>query len=53
MDRNRAMERQQLQLESQVKELQQEIGNLKAKMTHLDREKDQLLVSNIDTIILL
>nr|XP_034195948.1 centrosomal protein of 135 kDa isoform X3 [Osmia lignaria] len=43
-DRSRAMERQQLQLESQVKELQQEICNLKTKMTHLDHEKDQLLM---------
>ncbi|CAK9809654.1 Centrosomal protein of 135 kDa [Anthophora quadrimaculata] len=44
LDRNRAMERQQLQLENQVKELQQEISNHKANMTHLDHEKDQLLM---------
>lgn len=39
------MERQQLELENQVEGLQQEINNLKANMTHLDQEKDQLLVS--------
>ncbi|XP_076179711.1 uncharacterized protein LOC143152941 isoform X3 [Ptiloglossa arizonensis] len=44
LDRNRTMERQHLQLENQVKELQQEINNYKANMTHLDREKDQLLM---------
>ncbi|XP_076748654.1 uncharacterized protein LOC143422118 isoform X1 [Xylocopa sonorina] len=44
LDRNRTIERQQLQLESQVKEFQQEINNLKANMTHLDHEKDQLLM---------
>ncbi|XP_076665146.1 uncharacterized protein LOC143367341 isoform X2 [Andrena cerasifolii] len=44
LDRNRAMERQQLQLESRIHELQQEISNVKANMTHLDREKDQLLM---------
>lgn len=46
LDRNRTMERQQLELENQVEGLQQEINNLKANMTHLDHEKDQLLVSN-------
>lgn len=45
LDRNRTMERQQLELENQVEGLQQEINNLKANMTHLDQEKDQLLVS--------
>lgn len=47
LDRNRTMERQQLQLESRIHELQQEICNVKANMTHLDREKDQLLVSHV------
>ena len=45
LDHNRTVERQQLQLENQIEELQQEITNLKANMTHLDHEKDQLLVS--------
>ncbi|XP_043584009.1 centrosomal protein of 135 kDa-like isoform X1 [Bombus pyrosoma] len=44
LDRNRTMERQQLELENQVEGLQQEINNLKANMTHLDHEKDQLLM---------
>ncbi|XP_076249280.1 uncharacterized protein LOC143188743 [Calliopsis andreniformis] len=44
LDRNRAMEHQQQQLENQVRELQQEISNLKGNMTHLDHEKDQLLM---------
>nr|XP_012140543.1 PREDICTED: centrosomal protein of 135 kDa-like isoform X2 [Megachile rotundata] len=44
LDRNRAIERQQLQLENQVKELQQEVNNFKSKMAHLDHEKDQLLM---------
>ncbi|XP_026666533.1 centrosomal protein of 135 kDa [Ceratina calcarata] len=44
LDHNRALERQQLQLENQVKELQQDINNLKGNMTHLDHEKDQLLM---------
>lgn len=47
LDHNQTMERQYLQLESQAKELQQEINNFKANMTHLDHEKDQLLVSDI------
>ncbi|XP_043259475.1 centrosomal protein of 135 kDa-like isoform X2 [Colletes gigas] len=45
LDRNRTMERQQLQLENQVKDLQQEINNYKANMTHLDHEKDRLLIA--------
>ncbi|XP_076646468.1 uncharacterized protein LOC143355509 isoform X2 [Halictus rubicundus] len=44
LDRNRTMERQQLQLENQIRDLQQEINHLKTNMTHLDHEKDQLLM---------
>ncbi|XP_053977812.1 centrosomal protein of 135 kDa isoform X1 [Hylaeus volcanicus] len=44
LDRNRTMERLQLQLENQVREFQEEINNYKANMTHLDHEKDQLLM---------
>lgn len=43
-DRNRAMERQQIQLDSQVKELKHEINTLRTNMTHIDHEKDQLLM---------
>lgn len=45
MDRNKTMERQQMQLDNQVKELKQEINTLRTSMAHLDHEKDQLLVS--------
>lgn len=41
------MEQQHLQLDDQVKELKQENNNLHTNMAHLDREKDQLLVSII------
>lgn len=47
LDRNKTIERQKLQLENQIKDLEKEINNLKVNMTHLDHEKDQLLVSNI------
>lgn len=46
LDRNKTIERQKLQLENQIKDLEKEINNLKVNMTHLDHEKDQLLVSN-------
>jgi len=41
------MEQQQTQLNDQIKELKQEINNLRANMTVLDQEKDQLLVNEI------
>lgn len=44
MDRNKTMERQQMQFDNQVKELKQEINTLRTSMAHLDHEKDQLLV---------
>ncbi|XP_076297587.1 uncharacterized protein LOC143217320 isoform X2 [Lasioglossum baleicum] len=44
LERSRTMERQQLQLEHQIRDLQQEINHLKTNMTHLDHEKDQLLM---------
>lgn len=47
LDRNKTIERQKLQLENQIKDLEKEINNLKVNMTHLDHEKDQLLVNNI------
>lgn len=47
LDRNKTIERQKLQLENQIKDLEKEINNHKVNMTHLDHEKDQLLVSNI------
>lgn len=46
LDRNKTIERQKLQLENQIKDLEKEINNFKVNMTHLDHEKDQLLVSN-------
>lgn len=47
MDRNKGMEQQQAQLNDQIKELKQEINNLRANMTLLDQEKDRLLVNEI------
>ncbi|XP_061932659.1 centrosomal protein of 135 kDa isoform X2 [Apis cerana] len=44
LDRNKTIERQKLQLENQIKDLEKEINNLKVNMTHLDHEKDQLLM---------
>lgn len=41
------MEQQQTQLNDQIKELKQEINNLRANMTLLDQEKDRLLVNEI------
>lgn len=46
MDRNKGMEQQQAQLNDQIKELKQEINNLRANMTLLDQEKDRLLVND-------
>lgn len=52
IDRNRNMEQQQVQLDNQVKELKQEINTLRASMTQLDQEKDQLLVRiHVDYIL--
>ncbi|XP_050457150.1 centrosomal protein of 135 kDa isoform X1 [Cataglyphis hispanica] len=45
MDRNKGMEQQQAQLNDQIKELKQEINNLRANMTLLDQEKDRLLMA--------
>lgn len=45
LDRNKTIERQKLQLENQIKDLEKEINNLKVNMTHLDHEKDQLLMA--------
>lgn len=47
MDRNKSMEQQQTQLNDQIKELKQEINTLRSSMTHLDQEKDRLLVSGL------
>ncbi|XP_006617235.2 centrosomal protein of 135 kDa [Apis dorsata] len=44
LDRNKTIERQKLQLENQIKDLEKEINNFKVNMTHLDHEKDQLLM---------
>ncbi|XP_015438396.1 PREDICTED: centrosomal protein of 135 kDa-like [Dufourea novaeangliae] len=44
LERNRMMERQQLQFQNQAEDLHQEINHLKATMAHLDHEKDQLLM---------
>ncbi|XP_033216030.1 centrosomal protein of 135 kDa isoform X2 [Belonocnema kinseyi] len=44
IDRNKNMEQQQVQLDNQVKELKQEINTLRASMTQIDQEKDQLLM---------
>ncbi|XP_072746619.1 centrosomal protein of 135 kDa [Anoplolepis gracilipes] len=45
MDRNKSMEQQQAQLNDEIKELKQEINNLRANMTLLDQEKDRLLMA--------
>ncbi|XP_023247970.1 centrosomal protein of 135 kDa [Copidosoma floridanum] len=44
LDRNKCLERQQLQLENEIKELRQEINNHRSRMAQMDREKDQLLM---------
>lgn len=36
-----------MQLNNQIKELKQEINTLRLNMTHLDQEKDRLLVSTV------
>lgn len=45
IDRNKSMEQQQTQSNDQIKELKQEINNLRANMTLLDQEKDRLLMA--------
>ncbi|XP_023289896.1 centrosomal protein of 135 kDa [Orussus abietinus] len=45
LDRNRSMEQHQIHLDNQVMELKQEIANLRTTITHLDHEKDQLLMA--------
>ncbi|KMQ96415.1 centrosomal protein [Lasius niger] len=45
IDRNKGMEQQHTQLNDQIKELKQEINNLRANMTLLDQEKDRLLMA--------
>lgn len=44
IERNKALERQNMQLENQTKDLKQEINNLRCRMSQLDREKDQIVV---------
>ncbi|XP_008217193.1 centrosomal protein of 135 kDa isoform X3 [Nasonia vitripennis] len=44
LDRNKNLERQQLQLDNQIKELRQEISTHRSRMAQMDREKDQLLM---------
>lgn len=45
IDHKRNIERQQMQLDNQVKELKQECNMLRSNLAQLDQEKDQLLVT--------